>query len=115
MISKLLVQLRNTSYPKLVKIIKYAPKAIIKNITTDLRFPPPIRTRVLFPQPEPIVIPIPKINPPRTYLNQANVEVLYGGLAVSLLWVNVPSIKPNASKKVTNSSAEKPAKPRFQS
>jgi hypothetical protein len=47
--------------------VMYAAMPRNVKTTRDLRLPPPIRTRVLLPQPLPSVMPTPKRKPPSTY------------------------------------------------
>ena len=50
--------------------VMYAAMPRKTKTTTDFRLPPPTRTSVLLPQPEPSVMPTPKRNPPRMYESQ---------------------------------------------
>ena len=50
--------------------VMYALMPRKANTTSDLRLPPPIRIRVLLPQPEASVMPTPKLSPPTRCDNQ---------------------------------------------
>jgi len=50
--------------------VMYAAMPRNTNTMSDLRLPPPRRTSVLLPHPEPSVMPTPKRKPPRRYESQ---------------------------------------------
>ena len=50
--------------------VMYAAMPRKVKTTSDFRLPPPMRTSVLLPHPEPSVMPTPKRNPPRRYESQ---------------------------------------------
>jgi hypothetical protein len=53
--------------------VMYAAMPRNMNVMRAFKLPPPMRTSVLLPQPEPSVMPTPNRNPPRTYESQVTV------------------------------------------
>ena len=60
------------NWPNSPRSVIYAEMPRNTYTTSDLRLPPPTRIRVLLPQPEPSVMPIPKSAPPTT--NESHVK-----------------------------------------